>query len=109
MGKSAFAFVDFLENAGIGLWQVLPRGPTGYGDSPYQSFSTFALNPLLIDVELLSDRGWARPTDIIPPKFIKNTGDVDYGAVVWWKMPVLKNCADYFLSDANEADRAVCQ
>ena len=37
---------------GIGLWQVLPLGPTGYGDSPYQSFSTFALNPLLIDVEL---------------------------------------------------------
>ena len=106
MGKSAFAFVDFLEKAGIALWQVLPLGPTGYGDSPYQSFSTFALNPLLIDLDLLSDRGWARPTDILPPDFIKNKGDIDYGAVVWWKTPVLKNAADYFLSNANEADKA---
>lgn len=106
MGKSAFAFVDFLEKAGISLWQVLPLGPTGYGDSPYQSFSTFALNPLLIDLDLLSDRGWARPTDILPPDFIKNKGDIDYGAVVWWKTPVLKNAADYFLSNANEADKA---
>ena len=66
LGKSAFAFVDFLEKARVSLWQVLPLGPTGYGDSPYQSFSTFALNPLVIDLDALSERGWARPTDIVP-------------------------------------------
>lgn len=106
MGGSAFAFVDFLEKSRVSLWQVLPLGPTGYGDSPYQSFSTFALNPLLIDLDMLADRGWARPTDILPPKFIKAKGDVDYGAVVWWKMPVLKKCAEYFSASANEADKA---
>ena len=46
-----FTHIDFLEKAGMKLWQVLPLGPTGYGDSPYQSFSTFALNPLLIDFD----------------------------------------------------------
>lgn len=106
LGKSAFAFVDFLERARVRLWQVLPLGPTGYGDSPYQSFSTFALNPLLIDCDLLSERGWARPTDIVPPSFIKPKGDVDFGAVVWWKMPVLRTCAGYFLDHANDADKA---
>ena len=106
LGKSAFAFVDFLERARVRLWQVLPLGPTGYGDSPYQSFSTFALNPLLIDCDLLSERGWARPTDIVPPSFIKPKGDVDFGAVVWWKMPVLRTCAEYFLDHANDADKA---
>ena len=106
LGKSAFAFVDFLEKARVSLWQVLPLGPTGYGDSPYQSFSTFALNPLVIDLDALSERGWARPTDIVPPKFIKSKGDVDFGAVVWWKLPVLRKCADYFAEHANDADRA---
>ncbi|MDE5615115.1 MAG: 4-alpha-glucanotransferase [Treponemataceae bacterium] len=106
LGKSAFAFVDFLERARVRLWQVLPLGPTGYGDSPYQSFSTFALNPLLIDCDMLSERGWARPTDIVPPHFIKPKGDVDFGAVVWWKMPVLRTCAEYFLDHANDADKA---
>ena len=51
--KEAYAFVDFLEKAGQKLWQILPLGPTGYGDSPYQSFSTFAGNPYYIDLEAL--------------------------------------------------------
>ena len=106
LGKSAFAFVDFLEKARVRLWQVLPLGPTGYGDSPYQSFSTFALNPLLIDLDLLCERGWARPTDIVPPAFVRQKGDVDFGAVVWWKLPVLRTCADYFSAHAGDADRA---
>ena len=51
LGKYAYDFVDWLEQAGQSLWQVLPLGPTGYGDSPYASFSTFAGNPLLIDLK----------------------------------------------------------
>lgn len=52
MGSEAQRFVDFLADAGQGLWQVLPLGPTGYGDSPYQCLSAFAGNPLLISPEL---------------------------------------------------------
>lgn len=55
--KQAYDFVDFLEKAGQKLWQILPLGPTGYGDSPYQSFSTFAGNPYYIDLEQLTEKG----------------------------------------------------
>lgn len=99
-GKAAFDFIDFLERSRVSLWQVLPLGPTGYGDSPYQSFSTFALNPLLIDLEDLVKRGWATDKLIEPADYIKQAGPVDYGSVVWWKMPILRECADYFLLDA---------
>ena len=53
LGKSAFDFVDFLKDSGQDFWQVLPLGPTGYGDSPYQAFSTFAGNPYFIDLDIL--------------------------------------------------------
>ena len=57
-GKESYRFVDFLEKSGNHLWQILPLGPTGYGDSPYQSFSTFAGNPYYIDLELLIEDGY---------------------------------------------------
>src|SRR5271170_1396585 len=57
-GPSAYAFADFLSSAQQGLWQVLPLGPLGFGDSPYSSTSAFAGNPLLISLERLADRGW---------------------------------------------------
>lgn len=56
--KECYAFIDFLERAGQSLWQILPLGPTGYGDSPYQSFSTYAGNPYFIDLEKLIEAGW---------------------------------------------------
>ena len=56
--KEAYEFVDFLEESGQKIWQILPLGPTGYGDSPYQSFSTFAGNPYYIDLELLIEEGY---------------------------------------------------
>ena len=55
--KEAYAFVDFLKEADQKLWQMLPLGPTGYGDSPYQSFSTFAGNPYFIDLPTLIEEG----------------------------------------------------
>jgi 4-alpha-glucanotransferase len=57
MGKEARAFADFLAAGGQRYWQLLPLGPTGYGDSPYQSFSTFAGNPYLIDLDSLAEEG----------------------------------------------------
>ena len=56
-GPSAYVFADFLASARQGLWQVLPMGPLGFGDSPYSSTSAFAGNPLLISLERLADRG----------------------------------------------------
>lgn len=93
--------MDFLSASGMKLWQVLPLGPTGYGDSPYASFSTFAGNPLLIDLDDLKKRKWTTEKIIAPPKYIKSTGNVDFGAVVYWKTPVLKNCALHFLKNAD--------
>ena len=52
-GNAAFRFVDFLQDCGQKYWQILPVGPTGYGDSPYQSFSSFAINPYFIDLDIL--------------------------------------------------------
>lgn len=105
IGKDAFKFVDFLSASGMKLWQTLPLGPTGYGDSPYASFSTFAGNPLLIDLDDLKKRGWATQKIITPPNYIKQTGNVDYGAVVYWKLPVLKKCALHFLANADAKDK----
>ncbi len=105
LGKSAYAFADWLKKAGQTLWQILPLGPTGYGDSPYASFSTFAGNPLLIDLDDLLERGWADSEDIVPPEYIKTSGLIDYGSVVWWKMPVLYKCAAFFLKNCTEKDR----
>ena len=85
---------------------MLPLGPTGYGDSPYQSFSTFALNPLLIDFDALVEQGWADYEATKSADYITYDGPVDYGAVVWWKTPVLKACAEYFLQHASDASRA---
>lgn len=105
IGKEAYQFVDFLSASGMKLWQVLPLGPTGYGDSPYASFSTFAGNPLMIDLDDLKKRKWTTQKIIAPPDYIKSTGNIDYGAVVYWKIPVLKNCALYFLKNADAKDK----
>ena len=64
MGKQAFAFVDFLKDAGQKLWQILPLSPTGYGDSPYQSCSAFAGNHYLIDLDLLVEEGLLKLDEI---------------------------------------------
>ena len=104
LGVQAYKFIDWLSDAGQTLWQVLPLGPTGYGDSPYASFSTFAGNPLLIDFDLLEKKGWATKKQIRPPEYIKSTGNVDFGAVVWWKMPVLRDIAQNFLKTASDED-----
>src|SRR4051794_19277232 len=57
LGAEAYRFADFLHGAGMKIWQMLPLNPTGYGDSPYQSFSAFAGNPLLISPEMLAQEG----------------------------------------------------
>ncbi len=104
IGSQAFRFVDWLSEAGQTLWQVLPLGPTGYGDSPYASFSTFAGNPLLIDLDALRSDGLLSESDIASPSYISNSGPVDFGSVVWWKTPVLKLAARNFLARGKNPD-----
>ena len=65
LGREAYAFVDFLASTGQRWWQMLPVGPTGYGNSPYQSHSSFAGNPLLVDLDDLVRRGWL-PAERVP-------------------------------------------
>ncbi len=88
LGPEARSFVDFLESAGQTYWQILPLGPTGYGDSPYQCFSAFAGNTLLISPERLIEDGLLRAEEIADrPAF--STGHVDFGTVYEWKNKVL--------------------
>lgn len=88
IGPQAHKWIDFLSKAGCGLWQVLPLGPTGYGDSPYQSFSAFAGNPYLISPESLLEEGLIHSNDLVDlPEFPPEK--VDFGAVISWKTGLL--------------------
>jgi len=101
LGQNAYQFIDFLVKAKQSLWQVLPLGPTGYGDSPYASFSTFAGNPLLISLDKLVEDGDLRSSDLADaPSF--PVDNVDYGWVIDWKMPILEKAAKNFLRTADE-------
>ena len=103
IGTQAYRFVDWLHSAGQTLWQILPLGPTGYGDSPYASFSSFAGNPLMIDLDMLVEDGYLSKSDIQPPDYIKNHGPIDFGSVVWWKNPVLKKAAQNFIAKGSNS------
>lgn len=105
IGLEARAFVDWLSEANQTLWQVLPLSPTGYGDSPYQSFSTYAGNPLIIDIDMLFRDGWLDEEQTIPPNDINVSSRVDFGKVVNWKIPLLKTAAQQFLNRAKPEDR----
>jgi len=104
LGKGAFRFVDFLAESGQRLWQVLPLGPTGYGDSPYQSFSAFAGNPLLISLEKLVEEGALAPQVLeAAPRFPDHR--VDYGAVIPFKLRVLHESFVHFRRHASSEQR----
>ncbi|RME72156.1 MAG: 4-alpha-glucanotransferase [Chloroflexi bacterium] len=105
LGEAAFRFIDYLVAARQSLWQVLPLGPTGYGDSPYASFSSFAGNPYLIDLQQLVQAGDLSPEDIAhPPAFSPDR--IDYGWMIAWKVPLLVKAARNFLRHAAGDRRA---
>lgn len=81
LGRCAYSFADFLRRAGQSCWQVLPLGPTGYGDSPYQSFSSFAGNPRLIDLDLLAEDGLLTARDLSTISAGPDPSRVDYDKV----------------------------
>ena len=94
LGREALRFVDFLAKTRQSIWQVLPLGPTGYGDSPYQCFSAFAGNPLLVSLDALAQDGLLSKRELGAASFPGDT--VDYGAVIAFKRPLLsKACAAF--------------
>lgn len=89
-GKGSYQFVDFLHKAGQSLWQILPLGPTGYGDSPYQSFSTFAGNPYFIDLELLIEAGYLTVEECDDCDFGSNSEYIDYEKIYKARFGILR-------------------
>ena len=89
LGREAYAFADFLHAAGQKYWQLLPLGPTSYGDSPYQSFSTFAGNPYFIDLELLAEDGLLDRAELEEIDWGGEPGYVDYGKIYQSRFDVL--------------------
>ena len=90
LGKAAYAFAEFLHAAGQKYWQLLPLGPTSYGDSPYQSFSTFAGNPYFIDLDLLAEEGLLDKEDLAAADWGNDPRYVDYGKIYEVRFDVLR-------------------
>ena len=103
LGSAAFSWVDRLHTAGQGWWQALPVGPTGYGNSPYQSLSSFAGNTLLLSPDLLISDGLLRPSDC-ETRFAPDM--VDYGSVVSFKQTMVERAWTNFKAGACEDLRA---
>ena len=102
LGTSAYEFVEFLTESRQKIWQVLPLGPTGYGDSPYQLFSAFAGNPLLIDLHALRARGLLSPQELAVASSLP-VEHVEYGAVIDIKRRLIGQAARIFLADGSQA------
>ena len=103
MGKNAYKFVDFLESAGQSCWQILPLTPTGFGDSPYQSFSACAGNHYLIDLDTLVEEGLLKQEEISGITWEKEADRVDYGTLYAQRSKVLRLACNRFLPDDNYA------
>ena len=102
MGRDACEFVDFLVRAGQKYWQILPICPTSYGDSPYQSFSTFAANPYLIDLDTLAEEGYLKKEEYETIDWESDPTHVNYGAMYRKRFPVLRKAVARFLTSPTE-------
>ena len=103
LGRSAYEFTDFLVKAGQRFWQILPLGPTSYGDSPYQSFSTFAGNPYLIDPDMLIEDGLLKPEEVKDREWGSEPRYVDYGKIYENRFDMLRLAAERGLPRDREA------
>jgi 4-alpha-glucanotransferase len=112
LGKEAYAFIDFLAQSHQKIWQVLPLGPTGFGNSPYLSYSAFAGNPLLINLEWLVAENLLSEDDLNQlPHFSED--QVDFDLVIAHKIPLLRKASHNFDQVATpqrkQAFEAFCQ
>ena len=105
LGENAYRFVDFLANSDQQIWQILPIGPTGYGNSPYLSYSALAGNPLLISPEILQQQGLLTLESVQhPPDFPLDRVEFDW--VIQTKMPLLRQASDRFKSQASTEENS---
>jgi 4-alpha-glucanotransferase len=102
LGPRAHAFIGFLAQAGQSWWQMLPTGPTGAGDSPYQSISAFAGNPLLVSLERLAEDGWLDPSDLPGDE---HGHPADFAAAHEARWPLLRKAWNRFRDSASAGDR----
>lgn len=108
LGVEAFQWIDALARAGCSIWQILPLGPTGYGDSPYQSFSAFAGNPYLVSPLVLLDQGLLTSQDLADrPDFPQD--NVDFGPVIQWKLAILDRAFQNFTRRPTKAMRTALE
>ena len=94
LGKAAYEFVDFLEKAGQGWWQMLPVGPTSHGDSPYQSFSAYAGNPYFVDLDILRADGLVTQEELDAMDWGSDAQRVDYEKIYQSRFVILKKAMD---------------
>lgn len=109
LGAEAFRFIDFLKSAGQKYWQVLPVGPTSYGDSPYQSFSAFAGNPYFIDLDLLIAEGLLTKREVSRVKWQDNCTTVDYDRLFQNRFQVLQTAFRNSNHQESEAYQNFCE
>ena len=107
IGKDARKFARFLRSSGQKIWQILPVGPTSYGDSPYQSFSTYAGNPYMIDLDTLVSEGLLKKSQIKKFFWGDNDEQIDYGAIYFSRFKILRIAYEnYKLQDDQKAFRS---
>ena len=104
--REAYEFIDFLKEAGQSYWQVLPLCQTGFGDSPYQSVSSFAGNPYFIDLEKLIEEGLLTWDEVSSYDFGSDPEKVDYGALYNYRYEVLRIAFDRFRDLENSSSHS---
>lgn len=107
LGKAAFEFIDLLSETGNRIWQILPLGPTGFGDSPYQAFSAFAGNPYFIDLETLIEEGLLSEEELKDLDFGEDKRAVDYGRLYNAKLTALDMAYKAWLKKGHSAEEAI--
>lgn len=107
--REAYDFVDMLEKAGQTYWQILPLGPTGYGDSPYQSFSTFAGNPYFIDLVALEEEGLLEKQECDSCDFGNNESYIDYEKIYLSRFDLLKKAFKRFMRKETTEFKSFCE
>ena len=107
--KEAYDFVDVLEKSGQKIWQILPLGPTGYGDSPYQSFSTFAGNPYFIDLDQLVEEGLLSQEECESYAWGNNEEYIDYEKIYLSRFDILKKAFKRSKIESNIKFNSFCE
>jgi len=106
ISREAYEFIDFLKESGQGYWQILPIGPTGFGDSPYQPFSAFAGNPYFISPEVLIEKGYLTWDEANGYDFGQDETHVDYGALYNSRFAMLKVAFERFVQREGQKEKA---